>query len=109
MTETTEQTEQTEQFVALVKAGGGGALGRAAAQDLRSGDPSAPARVAALCLSAAITTPERLVETYDGLADGWVGRAPAADPIVGAGAPGDVPVDLWDAISCAGSPRNMAP
>jgi ubiquinone biosynthesis protein Coq4 len=94
----TETTVQTEQFVAQVLAGGGGALARAAAQDLRSGDPSAPARVAALCLSVAIITPERLVETYDSLAYGWVGKAPAADPIAGAGAPADVPDDLWDAI-----------
>ncbi|HUY66074.1 MAG TPA: Coq4 family protein [Acidimicrobiales bacterium] len=94
----TETTVQTEQFAELVRAGGGGSLARAAALDLRSGDVSAPARVAALCLSAAVTNPERLVETYDGLADGWVGRAPMADPIVGAGAPGDVPGDLWDAI-----------
>ena len=98
----TEPNVQTEQFEAMVEAGGGGALARAAALDLRSGDTSAPARVGALCLSGAITAPERLVEIYDGLADGWVGRAPVAESIVGAAVPGavpgDVPDDLWDAI-----------
>jgi hypothetical protein len=94
----TETTVETEQFVGMVRAGGGGASARASARALRSGDKAAPAQIAALCLSTAITAPELLVEVYDGLAEGWLGEAPAAEPIVGAITPGEVSEDLWNAL-----------
>jgi ubiquinone biosynthesis protein Coq4 len=94
----TDTTLQTEQFMAMVETGGDRASGRAAAQSLRSGDRAAPARVAALCLSAAVVAPELLVDIYDGLTDGWLGRAPAAETVVGSPAPSEVPGELWEAI-----------
>ena len=46
----------------------------------------------------AAAAPEHLVEVYDGLAEGWLGRAPAS-PAIGAEAePGAVPGPLWDAF-----------
>ena len=94
----TETTLQTEEFVTMVNAGGGGASACAAAQALRSGDRGAPAQVAAVCLSAATTAPERLVEIYDGLAEGWIGSTPVAEPIGAEANPGQVSDDLWNAI-----------
>jgi hypothetical protein len=94
----TETTLQTEQFMAMVRDGAGGESACAGARALRSGDREAPARIAALCLSTATIAPERLVEIYDGLAEGWVSSTPVAEPIVGAATPGKVSDDLWDAI-----------
>jgi ubiquinone biosynthesis protein Coq4 len=94
----TDTTLQTEQFVAMVKGGGGGESACASARALRSGDPAAPAQVAAICLSTATVAPERLVDVYDGLAQGWVGSTPVAEPIVGTSGTGEVPDEMWNAI-----------
>jgi ubiquinone biosynthesis protein Coq4 len=94
----TDTTLQTEQFVAMVGTGGDRASGHAVAQSLRSGDREATARVAALCLNAALLAPELLVEIYDGLTEGWLGGAPAAEPAVGSPVATEVPSELWEAI-----------
>ncbi len=94
----TDTTLQAEQLVAMVEVGGDRADGYAVAQSLRSGDRSAPARVAALCLNAAVVAPELLVEIYDGLTDGWLDGAPAAETVVGSPAASEVPGELWEAI-----------
>jgi ubiquinone biosynthesis protein Coq4 len=100
------KTVEMEEFEARVRRGGSGAGAETDARALRSGDHEAPSRIAAQCVSVAIAEPERLVEVYDGLALGWLGRAPDG-PRVGHGeAPGPsdrdpggpVPAELWDAL-----------
>ena len=99
MTESTAQDERTDQFVAAVMAGGGRESARAGARALRAGDPTAPDRVAALCMNAALVAPELLVEVYDALCDGWLGGAPAAEPIAGTPTtPAPVSDDMWRAL-----------
>ncbi|MBF6556582.1 MAG: hypothetical protein IVW52_10480 [Acidimicrobiales bacterium] len=99
MTESTAQDERTDQFVAAVMAGGGSESARAGARALRAGDPTAPDRVAALCMSAALVAPELLVEVYDALCEGWLGGAPAAEPIAGTPTtPAPVSDDMWRAL-----------
>jgi ubiquinone biosynthesis protein Coq4 len=100
-----DKTVAMEEFEARVRRGGSGAGAEADARALRSGDHEAPFRIAAQCVSVAIAQPERLVEVYDGLARGWLGRAPDGPPVGGEdpgpsdrdpGAP--VPAGLWDAL-----------
>ncbi len=87
-----------EEFESLVAGGGSGAGARDNAQALRSGDHEATFRIAAQCLSVATAVPERLVEVYDGLAEGWLGRAPEGAAVGSDARTGEVPRPLWDAL-----------
>ena len=78
-----DKTEPMEEFEARVRRGGSGPRAEADAVALRSGDHEAPFRIAAQCVSVAIAEPEQLVEVYDGLALGWLGRAPDGPPVGG--------------------------
>ena len=101
-----DKTVPMEEFEARVRRGGNGAEAEADARALRSGDHEAPYRIAAQCVSVAIAEPERLVEVYDGLALGWLGRAPDGPPVGDGEGPGPtlgdpsvpVPAELWDAL-----------
>ncbi len=100
-----DKTVAMKEFEARVRRGGSGTGAEADARALRSGDHEAPYRIAAQCLSVAIAEPERLVEVYDGLALGWLGRAPDSPPVGGDApgptdrAPGEAaPAELWDAL-----------
>ena len=101
-----DKTVPMEEFEARVGRGGSGSGAEADAGALRSGDHEAPYRIAAQCVSVAIAEPERLVEVYDGLARGWLGRAPDGPPVGGGEAPGPTdgdrgaaaPAGLWDAL-----------
>ncbi|MHB1519241.1 MAG: Coq4 family protein [Acidimicrobiales bacterium] len=99
----TEADLDEDGFVALVAGGGGEEAALAATSDLHSKDPSAPFRIAALCLNAAIVQPELLVPVYDGLTAGWSGEAPRAVPMMdGDGRdeiePATVGDDVWAAL-----------
>ena len=101
-----DKTVPMEEFEVRVRRGGSGAEAEADARALRSGDHEAPYRIAAQCVSVAIAEPEQLVEVYDGLARGWLGRAPDGPPVGGREAPGPgdrlpgepAPAELWDAL-----------
>jgi ubiquinone biosynthesis protein Coq4 len=101
-----DKTVPMEEFEARVRRGGSGTGAEADARALRSGDREAPYRIAARCVSVAIAEPERLVEVYDGLALGWLGRAPEGPPVGGGEAPeptdrdpgAPAPAELWDAL-----------
>jgi ubiquinone biosynthesis protein Coq4 len=92
---TTEMT--TGQYAAQVLAGGGREQACRAASALRAGRPDARFEVAALALHVAVVTPERLVEVYDGLTEGWLGTAPGGPPVTGTPPPGPGAVadELW--------------
>ena len=87
-----------ERFESRVAHGGSGADARADARALRSGDHEASFRIAAQCISVATAVPERLVEVYDGLAEGWLGRAPDGAAVGADARAGAVPGPLWDAL-----------
>ena len=87
-----------EQFEARSGLGGSGDVARADAEALRSGDPEATFRIAAGCVSVATATPERLVDVYDGLAEGWLGQAPGGPAVTDDAEPGVVPGPLWEAF-----------
>jgi ubiquinone biosynthesis protein Coq4 len=96
-----DKTVPMEEFEARVRRGGSGARAEADARALRSGDHEAPYRIAAQSVAVAIAEPERLVEVYDGLALGWLGRAPDGPPVGGGEASGPAapaPAELWDAL-----------
>ncbi len=93
-----DDTNERDMFAALVMAGNDRAGARARAHALRAGDPEAPAGIAAACLGVATFAPECLVEIYDGLTDGWLGRSPDARPVGGDPVVGEVSPELWDAI-----------
>ncbi len=90
------RTAGMEQFEARSGLGGSRHAARADAEALRSGDPEATFRIAAGCVSVATANPERLVEVYDGLAEGWLGEAPSGPPVIADAEPGAVPAVLWD-------------
>lgn len=93
-----ETTVQMKEFAAAVLAGGDREDARSAAKALRAGEADAPFRVSALCMYVATICPERLVEVYDGLAEGWLGRKPDAPAISGTPRTGDVSDEMWDGI-----------
>lgn len=86
----------TDEFEARVLAGGGRAEALGAAAALRTGDLSARHEVAALALHVAVVAPERVVDVYDGLTEGWLGAAPDGPAVSGPSpAPGEVSDRLW--------------
>ncbi len=89
-----DETARME-FESRVGRGGSGIEARADALALRSGDREATLRIAARCVSVATVAPEHLVEVYDGLAEGWSGRAPDGPDIGAAADPDEVPEPLW--------------
>ncbi len=98
-----DDAARIDRFEAMVEGGAVGKKAVEAALALRAGDRDAPDRIAALCVAVATRLPERLVEVYDGLTEGWTGLAPAG-PAVSAGGlirtedSSIVPRPLWDAI-----------
>jgi len=90
----------TEQYAGLVLSGGGYDDARRATADLRAGRPEARVEVAALALHVAVVDPERLVEVYDGLTEGWLGAPPDGPPVVGIppSGPATVSAELWDGL-----------
>lgn len=101
-----DKTVPMEEFEARVRRGGSSTGAEADAVALRSGDHDAPYRIAAQCVSVAVAEPEQLVEVYDGLTLGWLGRAPDGPPVGRGEAPGPTdddpavaaPAELWDAL-----------
>ncbi len=86
----------TDEFEARVLAGGGRAEALGAAAALRAGDLSARHDVAALALHVAVVAPERVVDVYDGLTEGWLGAAPDGPAVSGPSpAPSEVSDRLW--------------
>jgi ubiquinone biosynthesis protein Coq4 len=70
-------------FEELTEAPGDGADARALAAAFRQrGEATDLEALAALWLNAAAAAPERLAAVHDGAAQGWLGRAPAAPPIL---------------------------
>ena len=85
----------TASFQDLVNAGGNRDTARAATAALRSGDYEARLPVAALALYGACVAPELLPSIYDGFCEGWYGKGPSAEAILGHSSGGAVPNDLW--------------
>jgi len=70
---------------------------------VRDGDLEAARSVAAAVMHVATLAPERLVEVYDALAEGWRGEAPAGPAVVGPAGPAvEIPEtffdDLWSMV-----------
>lgn len=93
-----QSADRIERFEEMVRSGGGRPEAVTAARSLRDGDPDAPDRVAALCVSVAASAPGHLVEVYDGLTEGWTGRAPAGPSVAGDDEASPVPRALWDGL-----------
>ncbi len=66
---------------------------------VRDGDIEAARKVAAAVMHVATLAPERLVEVYDGLAEGWRGVAPSAPAVTGAPGPSvEIPDGFFDGL-----------
>lgn len=88
----------TASFQDLVNAGGNRDAARAAASALRGGDHEARLQVAALALYGACVAPELLPSIYDGFCEGWYGKGPSTEAILGHSSGGVVPNHLWAEI-----------
>ena len=98
--------ELRARFQAKAQAGGDPAEACALAQAVRAGDPAAARELAALWLHAAAAGPERLVPTYDGAAEGWLGAPPKAMMLEAAAEPLPIPQDFWSGFwALATEPR----
>ncbi len=94
----TQTTVTREQFEQLVLEGGDFQSAREATRALRAGEPDAPFRVAAHMLFIPTSSPESLVDVYDGLTEGWLGRRPEGPRIDTVPLTTPVPTDVWAAI-----------
>ena len=96
MTIDTHTTRST--FAADIQTAATRADGLEAARAMRAGTAGAPLEVARLTMHVAAVAPEELVGVYDGLTEGWVGRAPDAPDFSSPGASGEIPVEFLDAL-----------
>lgn len=85
-------------FETLALSGADAVEVRRLAAAAKAGDGEAGRDLAALWLHAAIAAPDRLAQTYDASAEGWLGRAPSATAIAATAEPTPVPAAFWDAF-----------
>ena len=88
----------TDAYQARVVAGGDRADAVRAASARRAGDVAARYEAAALALHVAVVAPELVVDVYDGLAEGWLGRAPDGPAVTGRPEAGTVSDQLWEGL-----------
>lgn len=82
-------------FEDLARAGGDHAEAARLAAAVRAGENSAVADLAALWLHAAAAAPSRLVDIYDGSAEGWIGRRPDAEVVKSTDTSVTIPDAFW--------------
>ena len=82
-------------FETLARTGGAPGDAERFSAAVKAGDLAALADLAALWLHAAAAAPSRLGEVYDGTAQGWLGRAPEAEPVAADDRIVEIPDAFW--------------